>query len=97
MVLLLFHLGVPREVPASHKNNNNSYINKTTGEPSPLTKVDGMLKFTRLHPKAEVNRESNIPARFLNEGFLRDGDDFAASMERLDIATPDQPKTLGMF
>ena len=50
-------------------------MNKTTGEASPKTRVDGMMKF-RLHPKAEIpNRDSNVPSKFYNEAFERDEDD----------------------
>lgn len=72
----------------------DSYINKTNGEASPQTRVDGMLKF-RLHPKAEVpNRESNIPSKFVNEAFEHDSDDEGAVIDITPRET-DQPKSFG--
>ena len=81
------------DVPPSY--NNNSYVSRTTGEPSPQTKVDGMLKFARHQPKAEPSRDSNIPARFVNEAFANDDDDVACRVD-IDIDTDTmQPKSLG--
>ena len=73
----------------------NGFVNKTNGESSPLTSVDGMLKFKRTQPRAEiVDRSSNIPSRFVNEAFTRDEFDDSITIDLPD-EVPSHPKSLG--
>ena len=62
--------------PSYYDHHNKDFVNKTNGEPSPPSQVDGMLKYIRTQPKAEpftpTNRESNVPAKYYNEAFVDD-------------------------
>eukprot|EP00111_Clytia_hemisphaerica_P016102 TCONS_00047658-protein len=95
------------DIPPPYNQPTTKTFGETSSGKSSVDGTDGattgMMKFATRQPKAtlnvnntvaaSVNRDSNVPSKFVNPAYERDEDDEFGSMDNLDEPMEDKPKS----